>query len=753
MAIGVSREWRPAPVITLVVLLLASVALAAVFIIHSLQSTVSSTGQPLIWYSLGTLHGMAAVLGPGGQAANLSGSGSLAYVLVDRNTSLSGLAVLGLDGIATGSYVNVSSEALVLNATLISDPDGYGLVLLLQYLRVVDIIQILGTRTYIDDRYWGFLVMYSNRSLEAVLAHVATLGGTTLYAESQSCRLGLLPPGQPLRVNVTILLLPSQEANVSLYLDGSLACTALFNLGVGVSNVDYSFTLYYAGSPSTAAEYSLSMDEYRFWFKNDTARGWLYENYDDGVYAAPWTVAYNGSGVAPFPGDGSIVAYLAPLASATLGGSTVLPNGTLVYVDPTGASGGCSLDNNGKALPVLIVEHSGFNLTDYPVRIELNATNFADWDLLSPTGSDIYFTDTYGNPLRYWVAYIDTVARRAVLYVEVPSLPPYSEETVYMHYGGSNLYPGYNTRSIVVLFYDPLNYTSLAELLASGNWVVVDQSSIIAVNETGVYIANADNNFVMRTVESFKPPLIVRFDLAACRSASSDWDSGIAIGWDDTTNYVAYLDDIGNTGYASNYMAITEGLASPSWVNDDFIDQPRLDNDYTAFHTYAAVVLPDNDTFIDLTDGRTNWDNYYTVRALVQNYGNISGYIWLVNDGDTGDNCAIYRRVAVTRQLPANLAPWAVVARPLEPRLQAWEVNASRTSWPIWASASASGVSNSGIGVLRVNASAAPNLTLLTVYGAAPPGASCRLHMPLRYGVSGGFSLSLELPVAIEFRP
>jgi len=81
--------------------------------------------------------------------------------------------------------------------------------------------------------------------------------------------------------------------------------------------------------------------------------------------------------------------------------------------------------------PITIVERSGNNLNNYPVRILLTPFNFSQWDSLSNNGSDIYFTDTNGNPLYYWIDTIKKTPDIQANYITVGIQPT--------SYGGSAL--------------------------------------------------------------------------------------------------------------------------------------------------------------------------------------------------------------------------------------------------------------------------------------------------------------------------
>ena len=115
---------------------------------------------------------------------------------------------------------------------------------------------------------------------------------------------------------------------------------------------------------------------------------------------------------------------------------------TAKYVKPSGY------------VPILIKNNVNIDLKDYSVQILLDATNFQAWTSVSPDGSDIYFTDLQGNPLYYWIEYINTTAKKAIIWVKIPYLPANGYVLILMHYGGTNPYSNYQDPHKVFIFFD-----------------------------------------------------------------------------------------------------------------------------------------------------------------------------------------------------------------------------------------------------------------------------------------------------------
>jgi len=101
------------------------------------------------------------------------------------------------------------------------------------------------------------------------------------------------------------------------------------------------------------------------------------------------------------------------------------------------------LSQESRRIRILIVERTGIDLVNYPLRIVITSSNFTDWSSLRTDGSDIYFTDINGNPLYYWIESFDYNNQIAILWVKIPSLSAGSTMYIYMWYGGTNPYSAY----------------------------------------------------------------------------------------------------------------------------------------------------------------------------------------------------------------------------------------------------------------------------------------------------------------------
>ena len=138
--------------------------------------------------------------------------------------------------------------------------------------------------------------------------------------------------------------------------------------------------------------------------------------------------------------------------------------------------------------PIAIIEQSGTSLLDYPLKIELNASNFDGWDKIAYyDGSDIYFVDESGSPLYYFVEDFDLQNRKATIWVKIPNIPASSTVTVYMYFGWENPYNAYHDPYSVFPFYDGFD-TDLSRWDAYAGNVKITEGGRLRVWSPSSYI-------------------------------------------------------------------------------------------------------------------------------------------------------------------------------------------------------------------------------------------------------------------------
>ena len=85
-------------------------------------------------------------------------------------------------------------------------------------------------------------------------------------------------------------------------------------------------------------------------------------------------------------------------------------------------------------MPIQVIELSGQNITDHPVLVMLNSSNF-NFSRTKPDGSDIRFTDANDTLLSYWIEDWNSTTQTAIIRVIVPKLLANENITIYLYYG------------------------------------------------------------------------------------------------------------------------------------------------------------------------------------------------------------------------------------------------------------------------------------------------------------------------------
>ena len=284
---------------------------------------------------------------------------------------------------------------------------------------------------------------------------------------------------------------------------------------------------------------------------------------------------------------------------------------------------------------------------NYQVKIVLTPDNF-NYSKANPDGSDIRFCQADRTKLSYWIEEWNP-SGNSTIWVNVTQN---RTDTIYIYYGNPSAESESNGTSTFVFFDD-----FEGSALDTAKWVVEEQEPTIQNSICRVVGGNSVE--AIRTKISFDPPFIVHFYMKPDSWSAGDWDSGIAIG-QSTTNLLGFTDDA-----RGNYLAIMRLW----WSLTDDISISR--SDYSTFHEYQVIMTSTGSIFKDLTDGRTNNDDYSR---------SYSGYLWLVNDNENGNNKGYYDRVFVRKY--ASPEPKATIgeeeiAMPTKPQLISPEENGS----------------------------------------------------------------------------
>ena len=111
---------------------------------------------------------------------------------------------------------------------------------------------------------------------------------------------------------------------------------------------------------------------------------------------------------------------------------------------------------------ITITELSGNDLTDYQVRIDLDATNF-NFEHAQPNGEDVRFVDAGGNFLSYWIEEWDSVNKKAKVWVKVPSIPANGSTEIWMYYGNPTAESVSDGKATFEFFDDFNSYTTVQD--------------------------------------------------------------------------------------------------------------------------------------------------------------------------------------------------------------------------------------------------------------------------------------------------
>ena len=278
----------------------------------------------------------------------------------------------------------------------------------------------------------------------------------------------------------------------------------------------------------------------------------------------------------------------------------------------------------------LITITSGQYLSNYTIRIELNATNFDTWDHVTENGSDIYFTDSDGNPLYYWIANFNKTAQQAIIYVKVPTITTDSGTTICMYYGGSNPYIAHVDPDNMFLFFDDFEGTSLN----TSKWEEIKSggTSYLAVNNSMLEIHNdGTNRAYARSISTFSAPYILEFKAKMVENfeVSFHWN-GILTGSAPDDSYQYYY-----SGFSGRYSPPRLAILKRVSGDASYLDYIECTLD-TGFHLYKVVTSTSgikcylDSSLIVSTSDTTYLEGYIGLSGREQPAGIVTYYDWIL---------------------------------------------------------------------------------------------------------------------------
>ena len=724
-------------ILLLLGILLTTTANASLIKIGDLSASTRVSG-PAIWYNETGATRISVSFSPYRQKANVSGEDYNWALHIYDHSDHDGIIVYRDWGIDTGSGEKLRSARTKLaffGVNITSDPNDMGVV--------ITEIEISGKYNGESCIAFFSFYYYENNTLVPSYEVADTTSGYNVVESGHGDHIKL--NGWDSHVAYILLYYSRRNYNkvtVTWKLDGNTVYRMrnlnIGNLCSGLNRNHVSYVSINTGLFDPSNEYDMFIDNISLRVRTTDNTYRLSEKFGDGIddhLERTYTVQ-SGSNIItvdepPNTKVGSYIEYAVSLPVLEV--ETNINNGSLLKSRLEQSDGYCFSGYNSYSTPVEVESVTSDDQDSVTVLINLSSSNFKGWSYLSPDGSDIYVTTARGGPLYYWVEYINKTAKKAIILVNVTNLPGYSRKTIYLHYGGTNPYISYRDPDKVYLFYDDFNYTSLSDMISSGDWQVVNNSAVMNVSNSNIYIETGSDIYAVRTTSRFNEPFTIDYSMWACKNNGRDWDAGIGVGPSES-NSVMFVDDMNvpgensTGGYLPDYMAIAPYRWSPVSSVDQLPDtDARRDNNWLIPHVYRVDVNSDlNVWFNDTVDGRWNYNE------SLDNFDSnaLPGYIWLINDGDDDDNCVIYGWVAV---LPYSVSSQEIyrvhVMEDSEPLIVEYMENATNTGWnhnPVYAS----GYNTHSIGSvtdlvdLVVDNNVSPgNLSHIYVFTSQPAGA------------------------------
>jgi len=438
------RAEREEAIRALAVLLLAIAATvpAGATVYTSRGATgAPSLDTPLVWYEdPGTPRVNVTLDAMGSQAWVEAEPRNLALAVLDHNTSAGVVVqrsfVPGLDIEGTPTYVNFTWT--VQGYRFVEDPNGAGL--------------ILGELRFTYTRRSGTESAWIYAYIEPGSNDTIRLGYVKENLRSGICENVTIPEWG---VNISIVAYLGVERfdPIYVYVNGVQVC----RIRLIIPEARLTGIAFDAGRYDYTNTYELYLDNINLTIRTSLGeRITVYDDFDDGVddvfgpvHGAYWwhDTYYTGpAGSSPNPPpDGSVgLAILAVENIEHLYIATRLPDGTTMPGWSEAAWARCTGTASAETIAVRVEDTTGTDRSMVWVNITLNQSNFQGWSLLSPDGSDIYFTLPNGTTTQHYIQHIDVAAQTLTLQVLVPTLPAGSAAYVLMHYGGT---PPYNTQA------------------------------------------------------------------------------------------------------------------------------------------------------------------------------------------------------------------------------------------------------------------------------------------------------------------
>jgi len=282
---------------------------------------------------------------------------------------------------------------------------------------------------------------------------------------------------------------------------------------------------------------------------------------------------------------------------------------------------------------LLIKEQSGNDLVDYQIRIQLENTGFTDWANL--TADSIYFTDANGNPLYFWIEYLDTVNKRSVIWVKIPSIPKNSTVVINLNYGGLNPYPSYHDPKNVFVFFDHFDNPMETLTIESCTWSRDPANSIINVSGSKDCIAWKDVGLSNVKVIARLRKNITTVDFGTLNRMYKPSATTIYLIYTYHINLNSRLSIAKNIGYWTEVAYVSYSITTGAW------------------YRWLVSLYGSNIVFKAYND---NFTGEGTVSASITELTDKTGYGIFVYTSTSGDNLASFDYFGVAKHIDPDPA-------------------------------------------------------------------------------------------------
>jgi len=166
---------------------------------------------------------------------------------------------------------------------------------------------------------------------------------------------------------------------------------------------------------------------------------------------------------------------------------------------------------------ITLTNNTASNLTNYQVKLELDASKVGahfDWARM---GADLRFYDESGNKLAYWVGSWDEASKQATIWVKVGLIPGSGSTTIKMYYGNSEAVSESNGNAVFEMFVN-----SADEWVEGSNDVTITDDTVEGAVKFAYTSTSTRPESYVRNVPQLPSKIILEFSYKFDR-ANADW--------------------------------------------------------------------------------------------------------------------------------------------------------------------------------------------------------------------------------------